>query len=232
MRIKTVTGFFQGGLGNGVTDAGAWWSGADGYGTYPFLPTSAGVELADNCGVSNYAVKGADGSTVYTAPIPSFFGLKNFFGYMGRWGRGELISKKADGSGDMYIVPRLHSTYSMSSLTGLTKIASFPKAAVASTWEYTKQLSMQNLCHTPTLTGEQPVLIMLMAFIMITLFPAFVCPARGGYADNGGYAGFECLFVSNGVSDVHASYGSPLCEADEDWGHYAILGGLMGPYGA
>lgn len=63
----------------------------------------------------------------------------------------------------------------MSSLTGLTKVASFPKAAVASTWEYTKQLSMQNLCHTPTLTGGTTSTYYADGFIMITLFPAFVC---------------------------------------------------------
>lgn len=129
---------------------------------------------------------------------------------MGRWGRGELISKKADGSGDMYIVPRLHSTYSMSSLTGLTKIASFPKAAVASTWEYTKQLSMQNLCHTPTLTGGTTSTYYADGFHNDNAVSGLRVPARGGNADNGGNAGFEYLNVNNGVSTSNANYGSPL----------------------
>ena len=214
---KDSNGLFQGGLGNGVTGASSWWTDADKYNYYPFLPTSAGGELADNCGVSNYAVKGADGSTVYTAPIPSFLGLKNFFGYIGRWGRGELISKKADGSGDMYIVPRLHSTYSMSSLTGLLKMASFPKAAVASTWEYTKQLSMQNLCHTPTLTGGTTSTYYADGFYNDNAVSGLRVPARGGNAYYGGSAGLEYLSVSSGVSTSSAHYGSPLCEADEDW---------------
>lgn len=214
---KDSNGLFQGGLGYGVVGSGHWWSSADGYNFYPFLPTSAGVELADNCGVSNYAVKGADGSTVCTVPIPSFFGLKNFFGYLTRYGRGELISKKADGSGDMYIVPRLHSTYSMSSLTGLTKAASFPKSVFGDSFDYIKQLSMQNLCHTPVLTGGTSSTYYADCFYIPTRGPILCVPSRGGSTGLFLEAGLETLFVSNGVSESSAAGVSPLCEADEDW---------------
>ena len=219
---KDSDGLYQGGLGAGVTGAGSWWTGSDGYNYYPFLPTDAGVELGDSCGVSSQTVTCADGSTV-TVSVPVFFGLKNFFGYLGRWGRGELISKNSDGSGDIYVVPKLHSTYSMSSLTGLTKVATVPAAAVASSWEYTKQLSMQNLCHVPTVTGATSSTFYSDGFYNDNAVSGLRVPSRGGIASNAGFAGLEFLYVNNGVSASYASYGSPLCEAAEDWDTTPVL---------
>ncbi len=125
---KDSNGLYQGGLGSGVTGVGTWWSGEQ-YNYYPFLPTTVGVDLADGCGVSPYQVKGSDGSTLATVNVPVFFGLKNMFGYMGRWERGKLINKVAGGQGDVYVVPKLYSTYSMSSISGMKHVATVPAAA-------------------------------------------------------------------------------------------------------
>ena len=206
---KDSDGLYQGGLGSGVTGAGDWWSGAAGYNTYPFLPTSAGVELGDSCGISQQTVTKADGTTT-TVSVPVFFGLKLFYGYMGRWGRGQLISKNADGSADIYVVPKLYSTYSMSSLSGLVKVATVPAAAVASTWGYAKQLSMRNLCHVPTVTGATSSTFYCDGFYNDNAVAGLRVPARGGNANNGSNAGLEYLNVNNGVSTSNANYGSPL----------------------
>ena len=220
---KDSNGLYQGGFGSGVTGASSWWSDSDKYNYYPFLPTTVGVDLADNCGVSNYAVKNSAGATVYTAPVPVFFGLKNFFGYMGRWERGKLISKVAGGGGDIYVVPKLHSNYSMGSLSGLTKVGSVPAAVTASTWEYIKQLSMQNLAHIPTVTGATTSTYYADGFYNDNAVSGLRVPAVGGTASYGGYAGLEYLFVFSGVSTSVAHYGSPLCEADENWDTTPIL---------
>lgn len=220
---KDSNGLYQGGFGSGVTGASSWWSDSDKYNYYPFLPTTVGVDLADNCGVSNYAVKNSAGATVYTAPVPVFFGLKNFFGYMGRWERGKLISKVAGGGGDIYVVPKLHSNYSMGSLSGLTKVGSVPAAVTASTWEYIKQLSMQNLAHIPTVTGATTSTYYADGFYNDNAVSGLRVPAVGGVASSGGAAGLECLIVSAGVSSSSAHYGSPLCEADENWDTTPIL---------
>ena len=220
---KDSNGLYQGGFGSGVTGASSWWSDSDKYNYYPFLPTTVGVDLADNCGVSNYAVKNSAGATVYTAPVPVFFGLKNFFGYMGRWERGKLISKVAGGGGDIYVVPKLHSNYSMGSLSGLTKVGSVPAAVTASTWEYIKQLSMQNLAHIPTVTGATTSTYYADGFYNDNAVSGLRVPAVGGTASYGGYAGLEYLYVSAGVSTSNAHYGSPLCEADENWDTTPIL---------
>ena len=102
---KDSNGLYQGGLGSGVTSFN-WDTWNEEFGTYPFLPTSVGVELADGCGVSPYQVQGSDGSTVATVNVPVFFGLKNMFGYIGRWERGKLINKVAGGQGYVYVVQR------------------------------------------------------------------------------------------------------------------------------
>ncbi len=220
---KDANGLWQGGLGAGVTNAGAWWNAqaADNpntFGLLPFLPTSVGVELGDGCGVSNYVVKGASGETLYTAPVPVFFGLKNFYGYMGRLERGILLNKIAGGAGDVYVVPKLHSTYSMNSLTGLTKVATVPAAKKASTWEYIEQVSMQNLCHKPTVSGAATTSTYYAdGFYNDNAVSGLRVPLCGGYACYGGNAGLEYLVASIGVSASYASYGSPLCEAEENW---------------
>ena len=220
---KDSNGLYQGGFGSGVTGASSWWSDSDKYNYYPFLPTTVGVDLADNCGISNYAVKNSAGATVYTAPVPVFFGLKNFFGYMGRWERGKLISKVAGGGGDIYVVPKLYSNYSMGSLSGLTKVGSVPAAVTASTWEYIKQLSMQNLAHIPTVTGATTSTYYADGLYNDNAVSGLRVPAVGGNAYYGGYAGLEYLAVSYGVSTSYANYGSPLCEADENWDTTPIL---------
>ena len=219
---KDANGLWQGGLGNGVTGAGSWWSASaadnpNTFGYLPFLPTNVGVSLADGCGSVNYAVKGADGATLYTAPVPVFFGLKNFFGYLGRWERGTLINKITGGAADIYVVPKLYSAYSMNSLSGLTKVATTPAAKTASTWEYHKQLSMQNLCHVPTVTGATISTYYADGYYNDNAVSGLRVPARGGNANNGGNAGLEYLHVNYGVSASNAHYGSPLCEAEENW---------------
>ena len=117
----------------------------------------------------------------------------------------------------------MYSSYSMSSLSGLTKVATVPAAAVASTWEYAKQLSMQNLCHVPTVTGATSSTFYCDGFYNDNAVSGLRVPSRGGLAGYGGFAGLECLSVSHGVSSSYASYGSPLCEAAEDWDTTPVL---------
>ncbi len=74
-------GLYQGGLGSGVTGMPNW---GDYNGYYPIIPTSVGLEKGDGIGIVEYSVTKADGTAVYTAPVPVFFGLVNPFGHL--WG--------------------------------------------------------------------------------------------------------------------------------------------------
>ena len=111
----------------------------------------------------------------------------------------------------------------MSSISGMKHVATVPAAAEASVWEYTKQVSMQNLCHAPTVTGATASTYYCDGFYNDNAVSGLRVPAVGGLAYAGGYAGLECLSVLNGVSTAAASYGSPLCEAEEDWDTTPVL---------
>ena len=129
---------------------------------------------------------------------------------MGRWERGKLINKVAGGQGYVYVVPKLYSTYSMSSISGMKPVATVPAAAEASVWEYIKQVSMQNLCHVPTVTGATSSTYYCDGFYNDNAVSGLRVPSVGGHANNGGNAGLEYLNVNNGVSTANANYGSPL----------------------
>ena len=219
---KDSNGLYQGGFGPGVTAVSDTTWNAD-FGRYPFLPTSVGVDLADGCGVKSYQAQFA--SSKITVSVPCFFGLKNFYGYLGRWERGLLINKNAGGGGDIYVVPRLHTAYSMSSLTGLVKAGEIPAAAVASQWEHIQELSMNMLCHKPTVTGGAATESTYYAdgFYNDNAVSGLRVPFVGGYASYGGRAGLEYLLANPGVSASYAICGSPLCEAEEDWDTTPIL---------
>ena len=214
---KDADGLYQGGLGSGVTGvssaAGQWWN--DDYGLYPFVPTSAGVELGDDVGISDYAVKGSDGEAVFTAKVPVFFGLKNFYGHIGRIERGSLINKLSDGSGEYYVAPSLYDTFDNSTVSGLIKAATVPKNDPAG-WKYIKELSMQNLCCAPTVATASESTYYCDGWYNDNATSGLRCPFRRGYASYGGVAGLACLFGSFAVSRAYAYWSSPLCYFADD----------------
>ncbi len=117
----------------------------------------------------------------------------------------------------------MRANYSMNSLAGMIKAATAPAAAVASTWEFITQLSMQNLCHTPTVTGGTESTYYCDGYYNDNASSGLRVPAVGGLANIGGFGGLEFLSVNNGVTATHANYGSPLCEAVEDWDTTPVL---------
>lgn len=206
---KDSNGLYQGGLGYGVCGAGEWFYGSDGYGYYPFLHTSVGVELGDSCGVSSHNVKGSAGTDVYTANVPVFFGLKNFYGYMGRWGRGETLYKNSNGESEHWVCESLYKTYSMTDKEGKLLANVAPRNEPAG-WLYIKRMSMNLLSCTPSLTGASDSTYYCDGYYNDNAVSAFRVLARGGNANNGGNAGSGYLDVDYGVTNTNAHYGSPL----------------------
>ncbi len=211
---KDANGLYQGGLGSGVT--GGWPSS---FKERPFLQTSVGVELGDKCGITAVSVKNSSGSVEKTYNLPVFFGLKLAgFGYLGRWGRGELINKIAGGLGEMYVVPRLYSSYSMSSLSGLIKVGVMPATKSEDHWEFIERISMEHLAHFPTVTGNATESTKYSdAFYNDNAVSGLRVPYRGANAYNGGYSGPEYFYAHYGVSAAPVFCGSPLCESAENW---------------
>jgi hypothetical protein len=181
------------------------------------------VDLADGVGVVNYAVLDDSSATLYTAKVPVFFGLKNFYGYIGRWGRGELINKITGGAGEHYVCQSMYSPYSMSSVSGMLKANIVPATPTASVWTYISQMSMQNLATSPTVLAGTSSTYYCDPLHNDNAADGLRLAYRGGIASSGTYAGLGCLNVYNAVSAAYAHVGSPLCEANEDWNPNAFI---------
>ena len=210
---KDANGLYQGGTGVGVTDAAGWWNTDFGY--YPFLPTSAGIELGDAVGVSDYDVIGADGTKKQTMHIPCFLGLKNFYGHIGLIERGALMNKLSDGSADYYVAPSLYSEFNINSIDGLIKAAKVPANSPAG-WKYITEMSMQNLCCAPTVATGTPETYYADGWYNDNATSGLRCPFRRGAASNGAAAGLACLLGSTAVTSAYVYWSSPLCYFAED----------------
>ncbi len=210
---KDANGLYQGGTGVGVTDAAGWWNTDFGY--YPFLPTSAGIELGDAVGVSDYDVIGADGTKKQTMHIPCFFGLKNFYGHIGLIERGALMNKLSDGSADYYVAPSLYSEFNINSIDGLIKAAKVPANSPAG-WKYITEMSMQNLCCAPTVATGTSETYYADGWYNDNATSGLRCPFRRGNAHYGANAGLACLLGYIAITTAYLNWSSPLCYFAED----------------
>lgn len=218
---KDSNGLYQGGLGAGVTGASSWWSSSEQFNYRPFIPTSLGVERGDYLGVIPYEVKGADGNTLQSFNVPCFFGLKNFYGHIGLIERGTLIQKLDDGSGDIYVSPSLYSGFD-GTFDGMIKAAVLPANTPAG-WKYITELSMQNLCHAPTVANGSSVTYYCDGFYNDNNAGGVRCCFRRGYAYYGAYAGLGYLDIDYGLSSALARWSSPLCFSAEDVSPVPVL---------
>ncbi|KAA6315650.1 hypothetical protein EZS27_033924, partial [termite gut metagenome] len=210
---KDANGLYQGGLGDGVTIlSGTEWSNYNGY--YPFIPTSAGIELGDACGEASYNIPASDGaSTFKTVKIPVFFGLKNMYGHLWQAVRGIIVDAGAEKS-LIYVAPSLYNNYNNDNVTGM-------KAAgeMARTESYIKKLSMHKLNCLPTeVNGSTSTYYADMSYCNHTSSQGLRCRLAGGSANDGDGAGAGSFASStnNAVSVASTSISSPLCYFEED----------------
>ena len=211
---KDADGLYQGGLGSGVSnwDWGKW---STHNGNNPFLPTSVGVELGDGCGVVNYALKGSDDSTVYTAPVPVFFGLKNVtYGYLWRHMDDEFVRCNSDMTTTHLVAPSIYGTWTIGNASGMKEYSTSPGKGEG--WIKTSSYDhLENFC---TQTGGSETTYHCDYFWNTSgSSSGFRLCLRGGDASYGGRCGLLTLLVDVAVSGSRAVWGSPLCEAEEDW---------------
>ena len=210
---KDSDGLYQGGLGPGVTTLGSTkWGEYNGY--RPFLPTSAGVELGDGVGVVNYDVLAEDGSVYYTAPVPVFFGLKFPSGYIWRMMDDEFGQVNEDTSITHLVAPSIYGTWTVGDATGMVAYSTSPTQGSG----YIKKLSRDNCELWCTQIGATETTYETSHFWNTSgAVSGFRLCLRGGNANNGGRCGLSALSVNDAVSYASVSYGSSLCEAEEDW---------------
>ena len=210
---KDANGLYQGGLGSGISGMPSW----DTYNNYyPVVPTSAGVELADAVGVGSYAVKKADGTTAYTAPIPVFFGLKNPFGHL--WvGKNRIVGvKNSDGSYSFYVAKSSLTTWNYSDTANMLYVGGIAAPASAS-WDYIKTLNFEGLAGMPAERGATVSTYYCDGAYLDTATSGFRSPLGSGNADLGGYVGLAYFLGYAAPSSAYASLSSPLCEVQGDF---------------
>ena len=136
-----IDGLYQGGLGKGVTEMTEW----NKYnGQYPLIPTNTGLEMGDKTGLVEYSLTAFDGTMVYAAPVPVFFGLVNPFGHLWTGVRGILIDQKTD-QALAYSALSMTDTFDSTTLEGLEFLMELPVAE-----GYIKKYSTHLLCCLPT----------------------------------------------------------------------------------
>ncbi len=216
---KDANGLYQGGLGAGVSNMPSW-SGYNNY--YPVVPISAGVELADGVGVSNFAVLKADGTTAYTAPVPVFFGLKNPYGHL--WvGKNLIVAKKAtDGSYDFYVAKSSKATWDYSDTANMTYVGSLAAAAAAG-WSYISKLNFTGLAGMPSECEGTSSTYYADGCYRDVAISGFRSPLGSGYANLGDNDGLACFNGYNAPSDALAYLSSPLCETPDDFDPTPII---------
>jgi hypothetical protein len=161
--------------------------------------------MGDGTGVVEYSVTKNDGTSLYVAPVPVFFGLVNPFGHLWRVVAGQVFDIGAEKS-LAYVAPSLYAGFSWTDLTGLTFAAEMPRAS-----GYIKKFSNNLLAGVPTETAATAATWYCDYFYTD---PATYSGVRlrlvGGSAYRGTGAGAFCT-ASYGAATTDANVSSPLC---------------------
>lgn len=167
---------------------------------------SAGVDMADGLGVKEIPIVNADGTTVFTAKVPVFFGLKNFFGYIWRVSEDELGEANADKSMKHWVTPSIYGTYTYGSTAGMVLKSTSPIAS-----GFIIKMSYENLEMWPTqLGGTESTYQSDYFWNNGNVTSGFRAVFRGANTNNGGNAGCGAVNVNNAPTNANANIGSPL----------------------
>ena len=200
-------GLYQGELGSGVTNmlnTGC----CNGY--YPIVLTSVALEKGDGMASVVYGVTKGDGTAVYTAPVPVFFGLVNPFGHL--WGVcGGLVIDVGAEKTLAYVAPSLYAGFSWTNTEGMLLAAELPRAA-----GYIKKYSTHLLCCLPTEVGATAATYFADYFYTTPSSPGFRVRLVGGSSYHGTDAGAFVTNAHHAATDTHAHVSSPLCFFEED----------------
>ena len=202
---KDANGLYQGGLGYGVASMPGW-EAYNGY--HPVVPYSAGVELADALGVASYAVKKSDGTVVYNAPIPCFFGLKNPYGHL--WcGKNRIVAViNADGSYSFYVAKSSLTEWKYSETANMIKVGTI-LPSTPETWNYVKRINFQGLAGMPSEDGATSATYRSDGCYFNKAVSGFRSPLGSGNANNGDIDGLAYFNGNYAPSNSNANLSSP-----------------------
>lgn len=207
----TADGLHQGGTGNGA-DLPANWSGDWGY--YPYIPLSAGVERGDYTGIFSQSITDKSGARTINN-IPSFFGLKNDYKYLGCIEEDTLLQCESNGTQSVWIDNNIDGhTFDVTKTSGHVLMGNtYQTGAVG--WSYQKKINLTNLCNFPLENGGSGSTGYGDGYYNPFATSGLRGASRLGAAGDGGHAGSVYLHGSGAPAAASARYGVSLCEFKE-----------------
>ena len=211
MRIYYHDRDIQAHLGIGCTCIGDW---GENWGYYPYIPLSAGVGKGDYTGTFSVNV---NNKTVATdiAGIPSFFGLKNFYKYLGCIEEDMLLSSNPDKTQSVYIEHNIDGhIFDVTKTDGKVLMGNTPTYGAAG-WTYIKKEHLASLCNFPLEIGASQNTGYADGYYNPHATEGLRGPACLGLANRDALAGSLYFTGSLAPSTATASYGVVLCEFRE-----------------
>ena len=169
------------------------------------------VTLKDSAGREYEKTIEEAGATKAINNIPSFYGLKNDYKYLGAISENMLLSANADYSQSLFINNNVDgSLMNLDSTSGLTHIATGP---AGSGWLYSKNYTMKNLAFFPGIElGASASTYYCDGYYNPHINSGLRAAYLLGYANVGGNAGSLYLHGDRAVSGAYANLGAFLCE--------------------
>ena len=200
-------GLRQGGTGEGIDMPNNW---ASNFGYYPYIRLDVGIDQGDLTGLISTTIEEA-GATKAINNIPSFYGLKNDYKYLGAISENMLLSANADYSQSLFINNNVDgSLMNLDSTSGLTHIATGP---AGSGWLYSKNYTMKNLAFFPGIElGASASTYYCDGYYNPHINSGLRAATLLGLASYGGDAGSLSLRGHSAVSHALAGLGAFLCE--------------------
>ena len=207
----TGDGYYQGGLGAGVTDlVAANITGMTG-GTYACIPCGITNSLGNKTGIVAYTMPTEYG-TAKTTNVPSYRGVENPFGHLWKWTDGckcMIQSDAAGGISEFYVCDN-PANFTSSGIANYQLRGNLPRVSSV----YVKELILGEYGEImPLTTGGSSTTYFCDYFY--TSIPASGTEERGvlfgGSANTGATAGFVCAHTSNTATSAGTYIGSRLC---------------------
>ena len=200
---KTVEGFMQGGLGNGVsTISNSNWNSFNGY--RPFVPCGITNCLGNHSGEVYLTLpSGLGGGTV---AVPSYRGIENFFGHI--WKFADGIKYLGDGSKQSVL--RCNNPADYSSASASTGYTSIGDNYGGDGWKTKIMIGDDGDINCKAVGGSSNLAYCDYNYQAHTN-GTYYCCLLGGDARVGAFAGVARVDSSTGVSLSYPNFGSRLC---------------------
>lgn len=204
---RTVDGYKQGGLGDGVTTAnGTEWSNFCGYN--PFISCGACDSLGNGTGEVSVVKANFGGAGVNrTFKVPQYRGEENSFGHIWKWNDGGSIFHEAAGG-----VSKFYTCDNPANFADGTAVNYDYRGDLPATEGYLKKMYHDTKgIMIPKEIGGNSVTYFSDYFYTPGLVNYWVALLRGGHADDGALAGFAYLVTHCVAATADATIGARLC---------------------